>query len=356
MSGGKLKSLQVLRGLAAMLVVWHHAYTHLRVPPGVLAPPHMRMAGGFGVDIFFVLSGFIIARTAIFEHRAAAGDFIWRRVMRVAPMFWIMSLPWIALALMKARYLPGQTLDLRQIVATITFWPVYDQLVKPLLGIGWTLCYEILFYGCMAALLTRETIGYRWLWPMSAFGLIAASRLVADMPLNRFLGNLVILEFLGGVALARLHQPSGVPRRWAGAAALLTGLALWLSYTWLTGALGLQIDAWEAVGDVNRVVVFGPAAVLVVYGALQFEDRIGGWLGRRLVQLGDASYSIYLSHGIAMFGVMYPIAWVMHFDGDMTMVGGIVLAALFGLVVYRWIERPVLSLFARRPPQPVMAS
>jgi exopolysaccharide production protein ExoZ len=172
----KLRSVQVLRAVAALLVVWAHASN--------------TVYGRVGVDIFFVISGFIIARIAA---RREPVRFIIDRVWRIYPVYWIAVLPWVALAYS----LNASTPD--RLAATITLWPVYGEYVQPYLRPAWSLCFEMLFYAAMFV----ATVTKKGRWLIAAFIGCFLFNLAYPTPLTSFLGSWHIFEFLFGLWLSR---------------------------------------------------------------------------------------------------------------------------------------------------------
>ncbi|HVI04878.1 MAG TPA: acyltransferase family protein, partial [Sphingomicrobium sp.] len=139
----KLRSVQVLRAVAAMAVVAHHAFDNgTRV-------------GAAGVDLFFVISGFIMMTTCSSGRKP--GEFLADRAWRIYPMWLLAVFPWLLMA-------PHSTLE---VVRSITLWPVYgNRFLNPALDVGWTLSFELLFYLAFAlALATRAAV------PLLIFGL-----------------------------------------------------------------------------------------------------------------------------------------------------------------------------------------
>src|SRR5580658_5421280 len=140
-----LLSIQALRALAATAVVAYHALQW--------------GSGGFdvgraGVDVFFVISGFIMWRVTS-GRDVTPGAFLWRRVTRVAPLYWLTTLAVLAAALVWPGFLPEVRPGWRHLALSLAFIPHLDPrgLPFPTLPPGWTLDYEALFYLTFAAAL-----------------------------------------------------------------------------------------------------------------------------------------------------------------------------------------------------------
>ena len=282
----KLRSIQALRALAACGVVVFHTYD----PGGKAA------YGGAGVDLFFVISGFIMATVA---QGVGAAKFAQDRLWRIYPMWWIAVVPWIILV----------PRDLFSILSSLTLWPIYGgDYVVPTLKVGWTLNLELLFYGGMLlAIATRPAV------PILLYVLLLAGALTTSVEALHFAGSPLALEFLVGVVIARLprHRLFG----------LFIPLALVLFATTPTFLADLEwsLDPQFAL---RRAIEWGFPAALVVWGAVSIEPLFRHRLFTGPVAIGDASYSIYLFHPIVSFGldVYWPlrmllavaVGWAMH--------------------------------------------
>lgn len=301
----KLRSIQVLRGLAACAVVLLHA-----VPEGSQAIG-ARGFGAAGVDLFFVISGFIMANVA--KDRSAL-EFLRDRLWRIYPLWWVAVLPWI---FMVPR---GPT----AVLSSLTLWPVYaGGYYVPVLKVGWTLSFELLFYLGMTLAIARGAA-----LPLLAYGLFLVGALATSSPLMHFAGSPMTLEFLMGVVIA------GLPRR------AVLGLLV-------PAGIGLLALTSPAIGDVDstlhpswalwRAILWGCPAALVVWGALSLEPMFGRRLFDVPVAIGDASYSIYLFHPLVAFGLALP--WMVR----------LFLAIAVGWAMHVLVERRLMKI--RRPSQ-----
>ena len=145
-------SLQTLRFAAATMVVYFHAANAAFFATGSygLLPPSFHAVGATGVDIFFVLSGVIITRTA---SRLSWREFAWRRFRRIAPMYFIMA----AYAVLRAT---NDKFGWRDVLANALLWPATDQITWPALPPAWSLCFEVLFYAAVTAVLLNPRLIY----------------------------------------------------------------------------------------------------------------------------------------------------------------------------------------------------
>lgn len=351
--GGRYDNIQVLRFVAAGLVVTAHsvdlAVTRLGLET-VLAGGGLENFGAVGVDIFFVISGFIIATTTRGQAGlAAAGDFLWRRFRRVAPIYWLLSVP---ILIGMAR---GGTLSPEVASATFLFWPFSGlSMTFPALGPGWSLCFEMLFYAAFGLAIVG---GRRMGWALvGAYLAMMAAGLVLASPVLRFVGAPIVLEFLLGVGVAliwrRLPRRAGV---WAVGLALAGfGLGLVFGYGGIGGEAALN-DPWTGL---MRAAVWGLPSGLLVLGLVRMERMYqapGPWR-RRLIFMGDASYAVYLVHVlvIRVLGRAFEMTGISA-PGDAVVVLTIIASLAAGAVVHLWVETPLLRLMSGNAPAPLDA-
>ncbi len=339
MTNGRIASLQALRAVAATAVVVTHALGHAQLLAGHEIN-HSTDLGAIGVDVFFVLSGYIITRTA----RAATSgpSFFARRWLRVAPLSYVLSLP--VLVWLIARGEPY----LHPLIGTLFFWPVGDKsLVYPLIGPGWTLCFEMVFYTSVAFLVGRGRASVAAM--VALFAVFQVMRYVSDAPVWTFLGNPMMFEFALGAALTQLRRDAG-PRIGLFAAGLALVLIAFVAAEGLAlGNAALALSGRRVVGEIAwvRLVLFGLPSAVLVWSALQLEPWVRGRVANVLVYLGDASYSIYLAHALVLAGIL-ALAPAIGLTPVMLVVVDIVAALAAGVVIYQLIERPLLA-YLRRP-------
>ena len=140
----------------------------------------MANIGNIEVDIFFVISGLIIAKIA---PGRTPSEFIWSRIRRIVPLYFLFAVPAFATTIITTGF------SWRTAVATFLFWPATDQMTFPALGVGWTLCFDMLFYACAALVLVDR----RWaLAIIGAYGIAFILRPIG--PPFQFLGHPMILE------------------------------------------------------------------------------------------------------------------------------------------------------------------
>ena len=342
----RLVNLQILRAVAATLVVWAHAIDVSLIPGNgkpVLASGYLENFGAFGVDVFFVISGFIISASAQKSGRTWL-QFAEDRYIRVAPIFYVLSLPWI----LRASAFPD--VSWAPLIPTFFFWPVVDgKFVEPFLSVGWTLSFEALFYCVMtAALLFRKWIDRPVLAAVGFLLITICIRSVVDAPIFDFLGNPIILEFLFGIAVGWIFSRTGANERLAIVVTLLVVLALGYQLRYGFGAVSESplIESGEL--SLTRAVIWGLPAAGIVYVALVRENsaKSTGRVRGFLAFLGDASYSIYLVHLLVMVVVKALQARGI-VSGDVLIIVAIALSWLAGSLSFLFVEKPMIRMIRR---------
>ncbi|MFA4900635.1 MAG: acyltransferase [Brevundimonas sp.] len=345
--GERFYGVQALRFAAATAVVVTHAVdlagTRLGLETALGGGP-LENFGAVGVDVFFVISGFIIATTTQGQTGVgAAGAFLWRRFRRVAPIYWLLSLP---ILIGMAR---GGTLSPEVAAATFLFWPFSGlEMTFPTLGPGWTLCFEMLFYaGFGLAIAGGRRVGWGL---VGAYAAMLVAGLIVAAPVLRFWGAPIILEFLLGVGIASVWRfaPRGLALWAVGLAVVGFGLGLVFGYGGIDDVRALN-DPWNGL---RRAAVWGLPSALLVFGVVRMErtDAAPGRLGRAAAFMGDASYSIYLVHVLVIraLGRMFESGMVA-LPGDAVVALTVIASLAAGAVVHVWIERPLLKVMTPSP-------
>ncbi|CAN7626669.1 acyltransferase [Phenylobacterium sp. LjRoot225] len=319
-------SLQTLRFVAALLVVYVHSAQVAFAVTGSngLLPHDLTIVGRAGVDIFFVISGVVIAKTA---PGLTWDAFAWKRLRRIIPIYFLACIPALAIAA-KAGF------GWREVVATFLLWPATDVMTMPMLPVAWTLCFEALFY----AAATLVILDRRWMFAL--LGLYAAATALRSAgPVFQFLGNPIILEFLMGVGLA--YAPACRIGRWgvpAGFAALVAAGFLGVAPT------GGDLQFLQGEGAFQRVLAYGLPSALIVYGAMQIQAKASVW-----TYLGDASYTLYLVHTFPV-SLLLTLGPVLALPTDMIILLAVAASLLLAWRSYELFEKPILRLLKRPSP------
>ncbi|MES0099974.1 acyltransferase [Mesorhizobium sp. M0019] len=316
-------SIQVLRGLAALMVVVYHL-------PAALGMLDLRIPIlNSGVDLFFVISGFVMVLSTENrrrDHRA----FLMQRFTRVVPFYWVMTFLMVAALWLFA----GRAVSLEQTTNSLLFIPYLDTVtgyVQPVLGVGWTLNLEILFYILFAA-----TMGFGRLTQMAAVGVVfaiaVAARIVfkpAADTLLFFYTTPVLFEFLAGMALGHLVGRLARLPVVLGASAIVFAIM-----SVLVMVLGFNLP---------RTLAQGIPALILVAACISLASYFRLFAPRVLARLGDASYSLYLTHPIVLLATAPVVASA---NLSPWLAGAVIVTACIAvcLASYSFIEKPLLAI------------
>lgn len=338
-----LKNIQALRGIAVLLVLALHVFATERKYSEDQVLPAWLQVGAAGVDVFFVISGFIMVMVTRDWPRGwpAARRFLWLRSSRIYPLYWLVTAAVLAIA----QLFPGIATSLASDpVFVLKSFLLYPQENLPLLMVGWTLVHEMFFYLVFSVFLLLPARALPWLligWAVLTE--LAHRTLPYTTPEFFIASHPLTLEFISGALLALVYQRLRVPLPGLLVVAGLVAMPL----VWLGWAAG-HVDPLP-VGE-DRVLYFLPPSLLLVLGCLGLE-RQGRVLPDWLVRMGDASYSIYLTHVLILSAACK--LWQYHalpgspLDNLLFIPSVTLLAIGGGVLCYRLVEKPLLQ--ALRP-------
>lgn len=332
-------SIQHLRALAALGVVAAHLEIYLQRLGQTVAWPHFL---SYGVDLFFVISGFIMWVTTNGKP-VTPGGFITKRLMRIVPLYWAVTAFALLVLLTNRNLMPAGSLDWGHVVASFMFIPAIHPVsgdLQPLVTAGWTLNYEMFFYALFAmALFLPERLRLGTVLAMLTLSVALGTMKPSPTSALAFYSDNILLEFgfgliIGAAFTGRSQMPATI-----GLFAIVLGVS-----GWVTGS--------EFFGLVEpRALIVGVPAALIVLGALILEQNAKAPKSRLLRLLGDASYSIYLTHGVVLSAFtrfwmkLAPAALASSVALFATV--GFVVASIVGLLIYWLFEKPVAQFFAR---------
>lgn len=324
-----LNSIQYLRAIAALMVVYHHVEVQFeRIAP---AGQHLPLAwlGAAGVDIFFVVSGLLMWSTTA-GRNTGPGTFMLRRIRRIAPLYWCVTLAVAALAWAVPRLFVSTKFDVTHLVASLFFIPYPSPLqpehLWPVLVPGWTLNYEMFFYAVFSlCLLAPERLRFVGILGILAALVLAGAALQPQSSYAAFFTHPIMLGFAFGIVVARFSERAGVPP-----------LPAW--------ALIVAGGALVASSRIEHGLAWSFGSMLVVLGFVSLEAA--GRMGKSfLLDIGNASYSIYLTHVLVLPGVAKAFAVLGSVDNPATamlfVVASMAVATAVGLLVYRLVEAPI---------------
>jgi peptidoglycan/LPS O-acetylase OafA/YrhL len=309
--GAEIRMVQALRAAACLLVVVYHA----RLAAGGAAAIRAWPNGAAGVDLFFVISGYVMVASSGGLGGRPDGwrVFMGRRLRRIVPLYWLLTMLKLGVTEAAPGWTPHTWPTAWNVCASLLFIPARDAAgaIRPVLPVGWSLNFEFFFYALFAGALALR-LSPLWLTPV--LGAVAAAGFfyAPSWPAPLVLANGMVLEFAAGMVLASMPWRPG--RR--GAVALLgIGVALLLMLP--------QAGHW-------RFLVWGVPAAAVFSGALALEASLGAAVPALVLAVGDASYAIYLVHPFAV------PALAAH--GRIAAVLAVPVSVAAGMVVHRQVD------------------
>lgn len=359
----RLNSIQYIRGVAAIMVALYHfePYINVALMKTKYSFKFIHYFGFSGVDLFFIISGFVIWLTTNRSNTPpSAKHFLIRRLTRIfLPYLSIVALTFlISPSGTLARY---STLDLIKMLTLYPF-PMFEHIY----GIAWTLTFELIFYLSFAILLLLQlsslwririiTVVFLALLSLNIYahlhGVLDASHLLVpyipiDPMVLHFLCSPLVLEFCIGIYIAFFWQKINK----------LEKPPVYLRYTFLiklsaylvlitTIYLLYQIKSYDVMVGLTRVMIFTPVYTLLIV-ALLFDEKKspGRYQNKIFLELGNASYFIYLFHMIVLilferFG-LHLVAYNLKYLGFLLMVGIVLSMLLFCVLVSKYIEMPL---------------
>ena len=341
MSTPQFTGIQVLRFVAAMLVVVMHTSEAISLRSINAGSGHFWSGGSAGVDIFFVISGFVMAMSTAglpaggAARLSAAWTFMKRRLMRIAPLYWFYTLLKAAMVLALPGLALRSSVDPEHLLASMLFIPATSPwgLIQPTLPVGWTLNFEMLFYGVFALSIALGVARIRF--ALLAFLLIfLAGHFFPEAVLLNFYAQSLVFEFILGMGIAHVFLNYRRLSPAAGLMAIVAGLVLMFGINWGDSA--------------DRLSTWGAGAALMVLGAVWLEP----WTARspmvsRLSFLGDTSYSIYLSHTFTVPAAVLVFKHLGIQDGRVIIPAVGLLVIVSGCLSYVWLERPMTRFLKR---------
>jgi peptidoglycan/LPS O-acetylase OafA/YrhL len=319
----RLLSIQYTRAVAAVSVVFFHAFNDA----GVTHYPEQVLQSG--VDLFFAISGFIMWVTT-YRSNTGPREFLRKRIIRIVPLYWVFTGFAVLLAVVAPQL--GKRTGSLDAVASFLFLPAVNTAThqtQPVVAPGWTLNHEMLFYLIFAIALVLP--GKRRFIALIAanVGLVILGAFTHGPLVVSFYTNPIVLEFVFGVIVGLLYT-SGYRMSRAASGITVTVGALTM--------IGLAA-AWGQTA-ILRVVVWGIPAALIVLALALTENTRPVADRRRLRFLGDASYSVYIVHGVLLSAMLSAVKHENLPKIIMIPLGG-PLAVIAGLIVYRYLERPM---------------
>jgi exopolysaccharide production protein ExoZ len=370
---GRIDAIQLLRAIAVLMVVVYHLTVLYPDPRAARwAVPAPLYSGYAGVDLFFIVSGFIISHVTRRDPFDPV-EFGLKRVIRILPLYWLVTTLILGIWFVRPALVNIRADSVwRYVVDSYLLLPTPE---RPLLGVGWTLQHEFQFYALMALLLAFGARRLAIPVLMALFAIGVALRVFIDPRAELFwdwkVFSLYSFQFALGIAAYHINARWRLHRPWL---LTLCGAALFVATSSIATPLmnaerEVTVVTAGAFGLI-RAVGYGIAAFVLALGVLNLRGAYtldASPAGRAALLVGDASFSIYLFHNLVLQALALgtrrlpadpPTAAIVA-------VAAIGVVVVSGIIVHRTIERPLLGyleahvvskLLGHRPTRPTMAA
>lgn len=320
----QLLSIQYLRAIAALMVVLHHMrYSQ----PWLFNPLEEYNSFAWGVHIFFVISGFIMYVAARHEKPF---EFLRRRVIRIIPLYWCVT---IALFIYnkKLHIFSATGEELSHVLKSLAFIPHYNssKIMWPYLIPGWTLNYEMFFYFIFfGALISGRVLKTTSIMIIVLF--LSGRLFELNTPVMITYTSPVLVEFLVGVWVAWMYEKK-----------YLHKYNIWLLPAGFIGLFLLPTLKEEFPLIWGQIVCVS----IIIIGAVSLETETPYNKFAKLI--GDASYSIYLTHTVISWRIAHKIIPRIPLEGWIQFISWVVfslsVSIVVGVLVYLYFEKPLLK-------------
>ena len=343
----KLQNIQALRGIAVLSVLMFHLVAIESIYGGTQTIlTDIFGFGMFGVDLFFVISGFIMVTITKDQEQNAkqALIFLYHRVSRIYPIYWVYT------SLVLVVYLIKEVKGTNEVeIDILASFLLYPSATPLLIAVGWTLIHEIYFYTVLffSLLLTSKKVisGVIFIWGASV--IILNISLESPSLLLRFVTHPLTLDFIGGYFLAKYlysEHNSTLKTSTLMTLATISIAAAIFAYNYYYGLTGhAEPLRWW------RILIFGSPAMITVFCFYKAE-RNGYFINSLLVAIGNASYSIYLTHilTLILIGKVWGIFSIDSIYDNIIMLPVLFISAIaVGVLSYIYIEKPLL-IYSRK--------
>lgn len=318
-----IPNIQILRGVAAINVAFYHVlYVSEKYSLNPTYLSFFKNWGQNGVDIFFVISGFIIFYTQK-QNKKKFLDFLKQRLLRIVPIYWLLTLIIVILSLIDARVFSNLEITTELIFSSFLFLSILLNKSYPILNTGWSLEYEMFFYLSFAFFL---------LFKKTNIILI----LLFFFILILFSKEFLFAEFLFGVLLGYFFSKFKSMNNLISYFFLFLGILIII----------LSISSLSLISITNhfdRMIYLGIPATMIVFGLIYIQQ------GKNIffIFLGNASYSIYLVH-LLIISAVYKFSYYynINMNNDLLAIGILLLSVLGSCIFYLIVEKKI-NLFLK---------
>jgi len=274
-----------------------------------------------GVDIFFVISGFVMLHTQ-FKRKSLPLNFIKARLIRIVPIYWIVSSFVVFLFFLDSGVIIKRNFTIELISSSYFFYSYLINDIYPIIVQGWTLEFELLFYIIFAVSLNFRSLKLTIIFATIILTLITVLT-------KQFL----FIEFIFVMIIAYMYNEIKINKR-IGLTCLMFGFFLLL----------LSIEYSMRLESLSRIFFWGIPSTLIIFGSV-FGKQLNNSI---LLYLGNASYSIYLVHLFSIIAFYrFSSIFLKGYDADILVIFCFILTIISGCLFYSFIEKPIITFFKK---------
>lgn len=317
-----INNIQFLRAFAAINVVLFHAIG--------AAPSYSHEAvlfhffegwGANGVDVFFVISGFIMLYSLTLKKKSPL-EFVVGRCIRIVPIYWIVTMLIVIVFYLSPSIFRELIITPEWTIASLFFTSLLIFEKTPIVYVGWTLELEVIFYLIISISILMKSFNVAFLF----IGLLLTI-------VSLYADNYIMIEFFFGCIIAYIYH------RYK----LSANLGVFIFFFGVA-TLGISLLPQIKHLDLHRIFIWGIPSFFLVFGAV-FSPQIKNFA---LSYLGDASYSIYLIQ-IMTIPAIYKLVnlFKLQVNGDALVFFCVLMSVVIGCIFHSSVEKPISNLFGK---------
>lgn len=317
----RLTNIQVLRAFAAInVVIFHSIEAAINHDYPLYFFELISKWGGIGVDLFFVISGFIMIYTQNIQNRSPL-NFYKNRLIRIAPTYWLLTLVLMCLFLLLPNAFRNMDLSLSSLIPSLLFISGLNGDPLPILYVGWSIEYEMLFYTLFAISLFFKTIN-------KAILFTTISLLIAVLVFN---ANTIFIEFIFGMLIGWFYISTTFTLKYN---------KLFLIFAIIIFILTILLKN----SPIERILIYGIPSSILLFATLYVKQIAPNFFSK----IGDASYSIYL---IQVFTI--PVCFRIFdkiniaYKSDFSIILATIITTVLGLLFYQIIEMNIIKIYKK---------
>ena len=339
----KLKSIQALRGIAVITVVLLHLKLVERKysPTNFLLPDWLDF-GIFGVDLFFVISGFVMVTVTHGKFQSLKNSllFLYHRFSRIYPLYWIYTTIALIVFIIQPSWVNSSQGNQVNVLSSYLLLPDNH---LPLVQVGWTLIHEIYFYLVFFVIMISLSQTYLPIALLFWGGLIAIFSHPTANPYYNIIFHPLTIEFISGCLIAVYFNKFSTLKLKGNYLLVISWLSIVaavFSFVFFRNQTGHTPENWY------RVLCYGIPSIIIIFCVVNAE-RNGALIPQPLIQTGNASYSIYLSHlfTINLIGKIWSIFPNSSIIDNLFLIPiTFIITIVVGFISYWYVETPLLKL------------